>query len=99
MTRDKLTEIVEQALRDALGAKVLDRVEVAEGIDHDGEAALFVTVHYRPGLDPIDPTKAQGLVRDRLLAAGEKRFPYMNYDYPDDPLAEDDKAADVRSAS
>ena len=99
MTRDKLTEIVEQALREALGPAALDRVEVAEGMDHDGEDALFVTVRYRPGLDPIDPTKAQGLVRDRLLAAAEKRFPYMNYIYPDDPLAEDDKAADVRSAS
>jgi phenylalanyl-tRNA synthetase alpha chain len=98
MARDKLTEIVEQALRDALGAKVLDRVEVTEGIDHDGEAALFVTVHYRSGTDTVDQTAALSSVRDRLRTAGENRFPYMNHVYPDDPLAEDE-ADDVRSAS
>jgi hypothetical protein len=98
MARHKLTEIIEHALRDALGAKVLDRVEVTEGIDHDGEAALFVTVHYRSGTDTVDQTAALSSVRDRLRTAGENRFPYMNHVYPDDPLT-DDEADDVRSAS
>jgi hypothetical protein len=42
-----------------------------------------VTVRYRPGSETVDQTAAQGMVRDRLLAAGEERFPYMNHIYPD----------------
>jgi phenylalanyl-tRNA synthetase alpha subunit len=99
MARDKLTEIVKKALLDALGAKALDRVEVTEGNDHDGEPALFVTVHYRPGIDTVDQTAALSSVRDGLRTAGEDRFPYMNHVYPDDPLASDDDVNDVRSAS
>ncbi|HEX5846546.1 MAG TPA: hypothetical protein VFY53_09790 [Rhodoplanes sp.] len=97
MTRNKLTETVEQALRDAVGSAALDHADVTEGLDHDGEPALFVTAHYRPGTDTVDQTAALSTVRDRLLAAGENRFPYMNHVYPDDPLADDDEAADVRS--
>jgi len=92
MTSTKLAETVEKALRDAVGAAV-DRVDVAEGYDHDGEPALFVTVRYRSGTDTVNQTKAQGMVRERLQEAGEERFPYMNHIYPDDPLADDGEDA------
>lgn len=99
MTRDKLTETVRQALRDALGATVVDHVDVTEGQDHDGDPALFVTVRYRLGTDTVDQTAALNTVRDRLLAAGEERFSYIIHVYPDDPLADDGEPADERSVS
>jgi hypothetical protein len=92
MVRDNLKQTIEQALRDAVGA-VIDRVAIAEGTDHDGEPALFVTVQYRSGTDTVDQTAVLSAVRDLLVAAGEKRFPYIKHVYPDDPLADDDEAA------
>ncbi len=93
MIKDTLRQIIERALRDAVGQSAVDRVVVAESTDHDGELALFITVYYRSGVNEVDQAKALSAVRDRLLATGEKRFPYLNHVYPDDPLADDDAAA------
>jgi len=92
MTKDKLKDDIAQTLKGAVG-KMVERVDVAEGLDHDGEPALFVTVSYRPGTETVDQAAALKAVRDHLLAVGEERFPYMNHRYPDDPPADDGEAA------
>jgi hypothetical protein len=92
MIKDNLKDDIEQTLRDTIG-KMVESVDVSEGVDHDGEPALFVTVHYRPSTDTVDQAAALKAVRDRLLAIGEERFPYMNHHYPDDLPADDGEAA------
>jgi hypothetical protein len=99
MTREQLNDTIGQALRDAVGPAVVDHADVAEGRDHDGDPALFVTVYYRAGTEMVDQTAALSTVRDRLLAFGEERFPYMHHVYPDDQYAEDDEAPGGRAAS
>ena len=61
--------------------------------DHVDEDAIFVTVRFQPGAGVTrGRTTADALValRTAFEQVGETRFPYLIYDYPDDPPPEAD---------
>jgi len=85
---------VEQALRKALGSFALDHVELTEGFDHDGEAAVFVTAFLQPHAPPM-PGEISGSANvaiTRLMRnAGDERLSYLYILRPDDERPADEK--------
>jgi hypothetical protein len=98
LTEHEVHSLAESAFSAALGASVFEGSDVEGRPDHDGEDALFVTVHFKAGVGPVRPealTDALVLLRRALEERGDERFPYVRYDFPDDerPLAEEAGAA------
>lgn len=89
MTDTEIEAITKDVLRAKLGNWGFEDAEVAAGLDHDGDASLFVTVRFKPKSGVTDgaaSTEAHAALRRRLLGLGEDRFPYMRYRYPDDEV-------------
>ncbi|MGH6672583.1 MAG: hypothetical protein ACRECV_11520 [Xanthobacteraceae bacterium] len=85
----------EEALRKALGPFRLDHVELREGFDHDGEAAVFVTAVLKPNAPPMPgefSTSANVAVAQLLERAGDERLSYLYLKRPDD-LRDPEEAA------
>lgn len=88
MRRAEIDTIAERVLGATLRAAGFEAAKVEEGQNHAGEDALFITVRFRPG-SGITPGLATAdsivALRSEFEKVGELRFPYLNYDYPDDP--------------
>ncbi len=85
---------VEDALRKALGSFDLDHVELAEGVDHDGDAAVFVTAVLRPDdrLMPGDVSAPANVALAQVLErAGDERLSYLYLKRPDDERPADEE--------
>jgi len=85
---------VEDVLRRALGASALDHVEIKEGFNHDGEAAVFVTAVLKPGA-PLMPgdvsASANVAVAQVLERAGDERLSDLYLQRPDDERPVDEE--------
>ena len=97
MIRDAEVEsIAREIFADASGSRNFDRIEVTSGVDHDGDPSFFVTVHFKPGVNPVDidaSSAAHVLLLQRFHDLGEDRFPYMRYRFAgDEELIGDDEA-------
>jgi hypothetical protein len=76
-----LIKIIDDIVRKKLGAYGLDHVDVKEGVDHDGEDALFIDAVLKPGSRIVGGKisgAAHGALNEALLKTGERRFPYFN---------------------
>lgn len=95
MRNVELDEIAKRVLSATLSEAGFDGAEVEEGRNHAGEDALFITVRFRPG-SGVTPGRATADSLDGLRSEfekiGEFRFPYLTYDYPDDPAPFDTAA-------
>jgi hypothetical protein len=83
---------VEEALRKVLGSFKLDHVELKEGFDHDGDAAVFVTALLKPDarLIPGDVSASASVAVAKVLElAGDDRLSYLYLRRPDDERPED----------
>jgi hypothetical protein len=86
---------VEDALRKALGSFGLDHVEIEEGFDHDGEAAVFVTAVLKPDtrLMPGELSASASVAVAQLLErSGDERLSYLYLRRPNDERAADEEA-------
>ena len=95
MTENEVLSVATDVLAGILGEAGFDHVDVRLGSDHDGDASFFVTAHFRPSSGVTDGAlsmKAHTALWTRFLAAGEERFPYLDFRYPDDEVlvGEDD---------
>jgi hypothetical protein len=92
----KITRVdVEQAVKQALGSFGLDHVELVEGVDHDGEAAVFVTAILTPDarLMPGEISASANVALARALEnVSDSRLSYLYIRRPDDerPLDEEE---------
>jgi hypothetical protein len=74
--------LIEQTIREVMSAYVVDSIAVRAGEDHDGDPVIFIEVHYGLNDTPIDSVVLAGLLtslRDKLWAAGERRFPHIRH--------------------
>jgi hypothetical protein len=77
-----------------LGPLGFDHVEVASGIDQDGDRSLFLDAFFRSGTQ-ITAVRAlvdaQVELHDSLISEGEERLPYVSFRLPgsDEPLPDD----------
>jgi len=88
---DAPTRLINEILREALGAHGLDRVEVKADEDHTGEPALFIDAILKPDTPLIEAkiySAAHRALSKSLLQHGERRFPYLVLRHPDDERAE-----------
>ena len=81
ITTETIT-LIEQTIRDAMSAYIVESVDVRAGEDHDGDPVIFIEVHYGLNDTPIDSVVTSGAmlaVGDRLWANGEFRFPHIRH--------------------
>jgi hypothetical protein len=93
MTNEQLAAVADESLRPRLGPLGLDRIQVAAGEDHDGDPALFVTVHFRRGSEVPSGeilSDALGTLHEALQKRGEHRFPYLTPRFHNDEGFEDE---------
>jgi 3-dehydroquinate synthase class II len=88
---------IEEALRSALGSYGLDHVELESGLDHDGEAALFVTAvlpqHAGPVPMPGDiSASANVALAQAMRRVGDERLSYLYIRRPDDERPEEEES-------
>jgi len=86
---------IEAALKKTLGAHGFDHVEIREGVDHDGEPAVFVTAVLRPQTLKIPgevSASANVAVAQVLEKAGDDRLSYLYIQRPDDERPTDEKS-------
>jgi hypothetical protein len=86
---------VEEALRKVLGSFGLDHVELTPGVDHDGEAALFVTAVLKPDtrLIPGEVSASANVAIAQVMEnAGDERLSYLYIRRPDDERPVDEKS-------
>lgn len=74
--------LIERTIREVMSSYVVDSIDVKAGEDHDGDPVIFIEVHYGLNDAPIDSAVIAGLLslmRDKLWAAGERRFPHTRH--------------------
>ncbi len=94
MIEDQVRELADQVASRHLAPWGFAGSDVEAKEDHDGDAALFVTLHFREGSRVADGRAYSDTLtglRQALLKHGEVRFPYLMYDYPDDPAPFEDE--------
>ncbi|MFY9294597.1 MAG: hypothetical protein WAP03_28525 [Methylorubrum rhodinum] len=99
MTDHEIQSLVDEVLARTMRDAGFESASVEARPNHADEDALFVTVRFHPGAGVTrGRVTADALVslRRALEEHGEHRFPYLTYDYPDDPppYAEDPVAAE-----
>jgi hypothetical protein len=92
-----LSRAIEEALRPALGSYGLDHVELESGLDHDGEAALFVTAVLPQQTGPVPmpgniSASANVAVAEAMKRVGDERLSYLYIRRPDDERPEEEES-------
>ncbi|MFO7858448.1 MAG: hypothetical protein R6V11_05935 [Ectothiorhodospiraceae bacterium] len=81
-TDEQIETIVNRVLAERVGLYGFDGATVRAGVDHDGDAALFIEARYALTKSEIDAGAFYGLtsaVRAALAQTGEDRFPYIRH--------------------
>ena len=89
MTADEVRVLVDEVLREMLGADGFARAQITERPDESGEAGLYIDVHFRPGATASEERpmfSVIGELRWRLLGRDEERLPYLHYVFADDEI-------------
>lgn len=82
----EIKKLAEQVLRKDLNLQDLDRIEVRIDRDDPDEPALFIEAYMKSGVREIAKglaSSAHHMLSQRLLEAGEDRFPYFLFRYTD----------------
>lgn len=92
MTDAEVRSVADTVLSRLLGPYGFTKALVRSGQDHDGDPALFIRAHFKPGSEPF-PGKvantALAALSDALIAQGEMRFPYLTHYFLDGDVPED----------
>ena len=90
MEIDSIRRLVEQVLREKLGAQGFSHAIVSETEDEEGRPALTIRSIFGAGrtvLTGLDSIRAKHEVRRALIANGEDRFPYVRHELPEESAA------------
>lgn len=88
MKANEIQILAERVLASTLPGAPFESVTTDLRPNHADEDSIFVTVRYRAGRGGTSAgatADATIALRDALRAAGEERYPYLSYVYPDDP--------------
>jgi len=80
----KVEDTVRSLFRDQLGRYGFERAEIHAGQDHSGDPALFIDAYYNLSREPLETLTLLRLLtelRNRLIRAGERRFPYVRHHF------------------
>lgn len=79
---EEIRSAIEDVVRNRFDNIKIERVEVQEGEDHDGDHVFFVKIVFDADLKAFNASRLSGLtrhLRSRLDAIGEDRFPYTRF--------------------
>jgi hypothetical protein len=79
-----IVALIKRTVAESMKPFGLKSVDVRAGEDHDGDPVIFVEARYDLSETPIDPAvtaRLTSVLRDRLWAAGETRFPHTRHKY------------------
>ena len=98
MTKTEIADLAESIVRPELDGLGFDRMIVREAMDSTDDPSLFLDVFLKPGSGPV-PSEVSSRVRhalsQKLLNAGEARFPYLRLRHPDDEEPEGPTSLEV----
>lgn len=80
----EIVALIERTARESMQPFGLESVGVRAGEDHDGDPVIFVEAHHELSKTPIDTmaiVELDGVLRERLWNAGEKRFPHVRHNF------------------
>ncbi len=89
LTHDEVMRIADTVLARTLGPIGFQAVTVGDGVDADGEDALFLVARFARGARSVDGkagAAALSGLRAALQAKGEDRFPLLRLEFPDDEI-------------
>jgi hypothetical protein len=84
--RPEIVDLIKTTIRETMAPFGFEDASARAGEDHDGDPVIFVDVEYDMKDPPMGPSTTFELltrVRDRLLDAGETRFPHIRHNYQD----------------
>lgn len=84
LIRSEIVELIKGTVQESMGPFGLKAVNVQSGEDHDGDPVIFVEAEYDLSDTPIDTAvtaKLTSILRDRLWAADERRFPHIRHKF------------------
>lgn len=87
MTNVEIKAIADRVIGSTLASRGLDRIEVRVEPDEIDEPALFVDAFMKPEASSLGGGVTSGALHalsTALLEAGEMRFPYLRFRYPDE---------------
>ncbi len=82
--RPEVKTEIERILRENLSRYGLVRATIEPDADHDGDPAIFINAEYELSDEPVDSRvtlSTLSMLRDRLIALGEDRFPYLRHHF------------------
>jgi hypothetical protein len=92
MNDQEIVGVVDQVLRNNLGAKGFEKADVASEADFDGGSIIRVIAHYRNGKIPSDDlVTSLHEIREKLLQRGEERFVILSSSYEGEQSDEGDE--------
>ena len=80
----KIVALIQETVRESMAPFGLKAVDVRTGEDHDGDPVIFVEAQYDLSERPVDPevtARLTSILRDRLWAEGETRFPHIRHKF------------------
>jgi hypothetical protein len=80
----EIVKLIERTVRESMEPFGLESVDVRAGEDHDGDPVIFVEAHDQLSKTPVDTmviVELDGILRERLWKAGEKRFPHVRHEF------------------
>ena len=89
MRRAEVDAVVDEVLRETLGASGFHHATIVERPDESGRDSFYVNVHFEPQpttIQALPVLEVLGQLRQRLLDGDEERFPYVHYVLPDDEV-------------
>lgn len=78
--KPRVKAAIERILRENLSRFGFEHATIEPREDHDGDPAIFIDAEYRLSDEPVDSRvtlATLSMLRDRLIALGEDRFPYL----------------------
>jgi hypothetical protein len=82
--KPRVRAAIDHIVRENLSRYGFVRATIEPGEDHTGDPAIFVDAEYDLSDEPVDARvtlATQSMLRDRLIALGEHRFPYLRHHF------------------
>src|SRR5712692_7968899 len=82
--KPRVRAAIDRILRENLSRYGFVRATIEPGEDHTGDPAIFIHAEYRLSDEPVDSRvtlATLSMLRDKLIALGEDRFPYLRHHF------------------
>jgi len=82
--KPRVKAAIERILRENMSRFGFIGATIEPGEDHTGDPAIFIHAEYQLSDEPVDSRvtlATLSMLRDKLIALGEERFPYLRHHF------------------